>query len=67
MIGRINREKKAIIFSKTADEVTEAKIEDMRGTTDKFKIMIESYNREDLPASLQELLEYIENMREIKE
>jgi capsular polysaccharide biosynthesis protein len=66
MIGRINHEKKVIIFSKTADGVTEAKIEDMRGTTDKFKIIIESYNREDLPASLQELLEYIENMREIK-
>lgn len=66
MLGKINSEKKAIIFPKTVDEVAEAKIEDMRGTTDKFKITIESYNRENLPSSLKELLEYIENMREIK-
>ena len=66
MIGKIDREKKAIIFSKSADEITEAKIDDMKGTTDKFKITIESHNRENLPAALQELIEYIENIREIK-
>jgi hypothetical protein len=66
MLGKINSEKKAIIFPKTADEVAEAKIEDMRGTTDKFKITLESYNRESLPASLQEFTEYFNNIREIR-
>ncbi len=66
MLGKINSEKMAIIFPKTVDEVAEAKIEDMRGTTDKFKIIIESYNRENLPASLQEFTEYFNNIREIR-
>ena len=66
MIGKVDREKKAIIFSKTTDEITDAKIDEIRGTTDKFKITIESHNRETLPAALQELIGYVENTREIK-
>jgi capsular polysaccharide biosynthesis protein len=66
IIGKIDREKKAIIFSKTADEITEARIEEVRGATDKFKITIESRDRESLPASLQELIEYADNIREIR-
>jgi capsular polysaccharide biosynthesis protein len=66
MIGKVDREKKAIIFSKTTDEITAAKIDEIKGTTDKFKITIESHNREYLPAALQELIGYVENTREIK-
>lgn len=66
MIGKIDREKRAIIFSKNPDEVTKAEIDEIRGETDKFKIAIESRNRENLPESLQEIITYIENIREIK-
>jgi DNA polymerase III gamma/tau subunit len=66
IIGKVDRERKAIIFSKTKDEITEARIDELKGTIDKFKITIESYNREDIPTALQEMMEYIENIREIK-
>ena len=66
MIGKIDREKKAIIFPKTSDEIAKARIEEIKGTTDKFKITIESHNRENLPASLQEFNGYLDDIREIK-
>jgi len=66
IIGKVDRERKAIIFSKTTDEITDAKIDEIKGTTDKFKITIESHNRDNLPAALQELIGYVENSREIK-
>jgi hypothetical protein len=66
IIGKVDREKKAIIFLNTSDEITEANIDEIKGTTDKLKITIESHNREFLPAALQELIGYVENIREIK-
>ena len=66
IIGKIDNEKKAVIFSKNVDEITKAEIGEIRGATDKFKITIESRNRENLPAALQEMIMYIENIREIK-
>ena len=66
IIGKIDSAKKAVIFSKIADEITEAKIEEMKGTTDKLKITIESHNREILPAALQKLIGYVENISALK-
>lgn len=66
IIGKIDDEKKVIIFPKTPDEITEAEIVEMKGAIDKFKITIESSNRENLPAALHEMVTYIENIREIK-
>jgi len=66
MIGKIDREKKVIIFSTTANEINEAKIEEVRGATDKLKITIESRERDHLSASMQELIDYAENIREIR-
>ncbi|MCX5844285.1 MAG: Wzz/FepE/Etk N-terminal domain-containing protein [Deltaproteobacteria bacterium] len=66
MIGKIDREKRAIIFSKNANEITKAEISEIRGATDKFKVTIESRNRENLPADMQEMITYIEKTREIK-
>jgi LPS O-antigen subunit length determinant protein (WzzB/FepE family) len=66
IIGKIDSEKRAVIFPKTADEITNAVIGEIRGVTDKFKITIESRNRENLPTALQEMITYIENIREIK-
>lgn len=66
IIGHVDREKKVRIFSKSRDEITEAKIVEIKGASDKFKITIESRNLESLPAALQEFVEYIGNIREIK-
>ena len=66
IIGKVDLERKAIIFSNTSNEITDAKIDEIKGTTDKFRITIESHNRENLPAALQELIGYVENTREIK-
>jgi LPS O-antigen subunit length determinant protein (WzzB/FepE family) len=66
IIGKVDLERKAIIFSNTSNEITDAKIDEIKGATDKFRITIESHNRENLPAALQELIGYVENTREIK-
>jgi LPS O-antigen subunit length determinant protein (WzzB/FepE family) len=66
IIGTIDPEKKAIIFSKKADEITDLKIVELKGTTDKFKIIIESSSTEVLPEALVEFVKYIENMNMIK-
>ncbi len=66
IIGKIDPEKKAIIFTKYADVITNVKINDIRGATDKLKITIESSNREILPVAMQEMIRYIENIREMK-
>jgi hypothetical protein len=66
IIGTITPEKKATIFSKGADEITDVKIDELKGATDKFKITIESRNPEMLPEALEELTKYIENMNIIK-
>jgi LPS O-antigen subunit length determinant protein (WzzB/FepE family) len=66
IIGKIDDEKKAAIFPKTADEITDAKIGEIKGVADKFKITIESRNHENLTTALQEMIMYIENIREIK-
>lgn len=66
IIGKIDDEKMAIIFSKNADEITQVNIDEIKGTTDKFRIIIESHNPESLGSHLQEMLSYIENIREIK-
>ena len=66
IIGKIDPEKKAIIFSKGADEITDVKIDELKGATDKFKITIESRNPEMLPEALEEFVTYIENMNLIK-
>jgi len=66
IIGKVDDEKKAIIFSKHADEISSVKIDEIRGSTDKFKITIESRNPESFATSLIEIIRYIENIREIK-
>jgi hypothetical protein len=66
IIGKIDHEKRAVIFLKNANEITKAEIGEIKGATDKFKVTIESRNRENLPAALQEMITYIENMRVIK-
>jgi len=66
IIGKIDDEKKALIFPKTMDEIADAKVVEIRGEKDKFKIMVESQNREKLHESLYEMMKYIESIREIK-
>ena len=66
IIGKIDVEKKAIIFLKNPDGVTNAKIDEIKGSNDKFKITIESRDHDNLPTALQEMISFIENMREIK-
>jgi len=66
IIGDVDREKKVTIFSQYADEITDAKIVEIKGSTDKFKITIESRNLDHLPSALQEFIKYIQNNREIK-
>jgi hypothetical protein len=66
IIGNVDRGKRAIIFSKHKDEITEARIVEIKGSADKFKITIESRNLESLPSALQEFMEYVSNIREIK-
>lgn len=66
IIGKINDEKKAAIFPKYTDEITDAAIGEIRGEKDKFKITIESRNRESLVSALQDMITYIINIREVK-
>jgi hypothetical protein len=66
IIGPIDLERKAIIFSKTAHEITDLKIVELKGATDKFKIIIESRSHEMLPEALEEIVKYIENMNMFK-
>ena len=66
IIGTLNPEKKAIIFSKGADKITNVKIDELKGATDKFKITIESQSPEMLPEALENIVKYIENMNMIK-
>lgn len=66
ILGTIDTEKKARIFSKKAEEITDLKILEMKGATDKFKIVIEALNRDMLPEALDDAVKYIENMNMIK-
>jgi|GEM_PF-1316371 len=66
ILGRIDAEKKARIFSKKAEEITDLKIVEMKGATDKFKIVIEALNRDMLPEALDEAVIYIESMNMIR-
>lgn len=66
IIGTIDAEKKAMIFSKTAEEITDFKIVEMKGATDKFKIVIEARSHEILPEALDEAVKHIESMNMIK-
>lgn len=66
IIGKVDDRKKAAIFPKTTDEVTEAAIGEIRGAPDRFKITVESQHNEKLHESLHEMITYIENIREIK-
>ncbi len=66
IIGTMNAEKKAMIFSKKAEEITDLKIVEMKGATDKFKIIIEALNHDMLSEALDETLKYIESMNMIR-
>lgn len=66
IIGKVDREKKAIIFSKNPSDIQKAEIINIRGTTDKFKIRIDAINREYILSYIDQLIKYIENIPEIK-
>lgn len=66
IIGKVDRERKAIIFSKNPSDIQKAEIINIRGTTDKFKIRIDAINREHIPSYIDQMIKYIENIPEIK-
>lgn len=66
IVGNIDGQKKAMIFTKNGGEISDAKIVEIRGSNEKFKMTIDSRNPEILPAAMQEFVEYLGNIRDIK-
>lgn len=66
IIGYIDGHKRTRIFPKNGAEVTEARITEVKGSSDMLKITIESRNAGILPAALQEAVEFVGNIQEIK-
>ena len=66
IVGNIDGQKKAMIFPKNGEEISDAKIVEIRGASEKLKMTIDSRNPEILPAAMQEFVEYLGNIREIK-
>ena len=66
IVGNIDGQKKAMIFPKNGEEISDAKIVEIRGASEKLKMTIDSRNPEILPAAMQEFVEYLGNIRDIK-
>jgi len=63
---KIDRELYEVVFQYNAKDISYLKIEDLKGTTDKLIVTIESRNREALSKAPQQLISYIENIPEYK-
>lgn len=66
IVGTIGPEKRTIIFSGRADEITDLNLVEMKGATDKFKIVIEGRNRDMLPEALGHVVTYVEHLNVIR-
>lgn len=66
IIGHIDGQKRTMIFPKNGAEVTEARIAEVKGSSDMLKFTIEARTVGILPAALQEAMEYVGNIQEIK-
>jgi LPS O-antigen subunit length determinant protein (WzzB/FepE family) len=66
ILGKIDKEKRNIIFSEIASELDDIKIIPIKGSPEKFTISIESANRDILNSALQKFIAHIKNIREIK-
>jgi LPS O-antigen subunit length determinant protein (WzzB/FepE family) len=66
IVGTIDPEKRTIIFSGGAEEITDLHLVEMKGATDKFKIVIEGRNRDMLPEALGHVVTYVEHLNVIR-
>jgi len=66
IVGTIGPEKRTIIFSGRAEEITDLNLVEMKGATDKFKIVIEGRNRDMLPEALGHVVTYVEHLNVIR-
>ena len=66
IVGTIDPEKKAIILSNRAEEITDLNLAEMKGATDKFKIVIEGRSRDMLPEALGNFVTHVEHLPVIK-
>ena len=66
IVGTIDPEKKTIILSNRAEEITDLNLVEMKGATDKFKIVIEGRSRDMLPEALGNFVTHVEHLPVIK-
>lgn len=66
IVGKMGDEKKANIFIKNHDSVGDVKITEIRGSTDKLRIIIDSTRPEDIQSCFTEIVEYMNNSPEAK-
>lgn len=66
IIGNIDNDKKIKILPKTHASVTDIKLRVLKETKDKFIVIIDAKNIDDIPKALTELLDYINNFGVVK-
>lgn len=66
IIGNIDKDKKIKILPKTHASVTDIKLRLLKETKDKFIVIIDAKNIDDIPKALTELLDYINNFGVVK-
>lgn len=61
LMGKISKEKMALIFPKTYPSITDVKLTPLKDSADKLQVAIDSKNADDIPNALSELVEYIKS------
>lgn len=61
IIGKIDKEKRALIFPKTSQSITDVKMNPLKDSSDKMQVTIDSKKGEEIPDALSELVQYIKS------
>jgi capsular polysaccharide biosynthesis protein len=66
MIGKIDKEKRKYILSKTYSSVSDITFKTMKDSKDKVIVIIDAKNVDDIPKILSELVDYLNNIGVVK-
>lgn len=61
IVGKIDKEKMALIFQKTSQSITDVKMNPLKDSADKLQVAIDSKKADEIPDALSELVEYLKS------